>query len=167
MEYLRSQGYPVPEVIEIDATGRDLVMERVDGATMVDAIARAPWTLRRRARELAALHRQLHSIEPPDFLGAAPVGTGTSLVHLDLHPLNVLIGPHGPVVIDWTGAARGDPVVDVVIAWVLMATGTVPTRGLEAVLIRAARGLLVRAFVSCFDRRALAVALRDVVAWKV
>ena len=167
MEYLRSQGYPVPEVIEIDATGRDLVMERVDGVTMVDSIAKAPWTLRRRARQLASLHQQLHALESPDFLRAAPVGHGGALVHMDLHPLNVLVGAHGPVVIDWTGAARGDPAVDVVVAWVLMATGQVPVGGLEAVLIRAARGLLVRSFLTCFDRRALAAKMRDVVSWKV
>ena len=46
---------------------------------------------------------------------------------MDLHPLNVMIGAEGPVVIDWPNAARGDPVVDVVLAWVLMAAGEVPT----------------------------------------
>jgi hypothetical protein len=48
-----------------------------------------------------------------------------------------------------------------------MATGQVPVGGLEAVLIRAARGLLVRSFLTCFDRRALAAKMRDVVSWKV
>jgi aminoglycoside phosphotransferase (APT) family kinase protein len=86
---------------------------------------------------------------------------------MDLHPLNVLVGARGPVVIDWTGAARGDPAVDVVVAWVLMSTGQVPVGGLEAMLIRAARGLLVRSFLTCFDRRALAATMRDVVSWKV
>lgn len=86
---------------------------------------------------------------------------------MDLHPLNVLVGPRGPVVIDWTGAARGDPAVDVVVAWVLMSTGQAPVSRLEAMLIRAARGLLVRSFLRCFDRRALAATMRDVVTWKV
>lgn len=34
------------------------------------------------------------------------MGEGDKVVHLDLHPLNVIIGPKGPVVIDWTGASR-------------------------------------------------------------
>jgi aminoglycoside phosphotransferase (APT) family kinase protein len=86
---------------------------------------------------------------------------------MDLHPLNVLIGSRGPVVIDWTGASRGDPAIDVVIAWVLMSTGEIPGRWLEARLIAAARGFLVQTFVSCFDRRVLGSRLRDVVSWKV
>jgi aminoglycoside phosphotransferase (APT) family kinase protein len=167
MEYLRAQGYPVPEVLEIDASGRDLVMERIDGVTMVDSVKRAPWTLRRRARELAALHRRLHVIEAPDFLRGAPVGHGSALVHMDLHPLNVLVGARGPVVIDWARAACGDPSVDVVIAWVLMSVGQVPVGRLEARLVGAARGALVRSFVACFDQPTLAGHLRDVVSWKV
>ena len=142
-------------------------MERIDGVTMVDSIARSPWTLRRRARELADLHQQLHVIESPDFLGTAPVGHGNSLVHMDLHPLNVLIGARGPVVIDWAGAARGDPTVDVVIAWVLMSTGQVPVGRLESLPIRAGRGLQVRSLLACFDQPALPARVRDVVSWKV
>ncbi len=47
MEYLRAQRYPVPAVHEVSDDGCDLVMERIDGVSMVDAIARAPWTVRR------------------------------------------------------------------------------------------------------------------------
>jgi aminoglycoside phosphotransferase (APT) family kinase protein len=167
MEYLLAQGYPVPVVLEIDATGRDLVMERVDGVTMVEAVKRAPWSLGRRARELAELHQRLHLIEPPEFLGAAPVGHGSVLVHMDLHPLNVLVGNDGPVVIDWTGAARGAADVDVAIAWELMSVGQLPVGRLEALLVGAARGALVRSFLACFDREALVERVRAVVAWKV
>jgi aminoglycoside phosphotransferase (APT) family kinase protein len=167
MEYLSAQGYPVPEVLEVDASGRDMVMERIRGVTMVESVKRAPWTLGRRARELAELHNRLHVIDAPDFLRIAPIGHGTALVHLDLHPLNVLIGPRGPVVIDWTNAARGDPVVDVVVAWVLMAAGQVPTGRLEGLLTGAARGVLVRSFVACFDPSSLAAHAREVVTWKV
>jgi aminoglycoside phosphotransferase (APT) family kinase protein len=39
------------------------------------------------------------------------------LVHLDLHPLNVLCTRRGPVVIDWPAAARGAPGVDVALTW--------------------------------------------------
>jgi aminoglycoside phosphotransferase (APT) family kinase protein len=167
MEYVLAHGYPVPEVLEVDAAGRDLVMERIQGVTMVDSVKRAPWTLGRRARELADLHDRLHAIDVPDFLKSAPIGHGSALVHMDLHPLNVLITPRGPVVIDWTGAARGDPAVDVVVAWVLMAVGQVPVGRLEALLVGAARGALVRSFVSCFDRATLAERVREVVSWKV
>jgi len=44
------------------------------------------------------------------------------LLHLDLHPMNVLLSPDGPVVIDWTNAARGPAALDAGYSYVLMAT---------------------------------------------
>jgi aminoglycoside phosphotransferase len=46
MEFVRSHGYPVPEIFEVSDDGTDLVMERIDGPTMVDAGAARPWNLR-------------------------------------------------------------------------------------------------------------------------
>ena len=126
MEYLRGQGYPVPGVEELSDDGGDLVMERVDGPSMVEALARSPWTVRRQGAVLADLHRQLHDVPQPEFLGPAPIGHGDRVLHLDLHPLNVIMGPKGPVVIDWTNACLGDPDVDVALAWVLMSAGEIP-----------------------------------------
>jgi hypothetical protein len=73
----------------------------------------------------------------------------------------------GPVVIDWTGARVGDPSVDVTMAWVLMAVGELPGRGLKSTLVAWARGQLVSAFLECFDRAALVEPLRGVVEHKV
>ncbi len=126
MEYLRGHGYPVPAVDEVGDDGTDLVMERIDGTSMVDFMSRRPWAIRRQGALLATLHRRLHAIAPPDFLPPAPVGSGDCFLHMDLHPLNVMIGVKGPVVIDWPNAARGDARVDVVLAWVLMAAGEIP-----------------------------------------
>jgi len=167
MTHLHDLGYPVPAVEEISDDGRDLVMERVDGPSMVQALESAPWTLRRQGRELGELHRRLHDLAPPDFLPLAPVGTGDRLLHLDLHPLNVILGPRGPVVIDWTGACLGDPDVDVGLAWVLISCGQIPGGRMTASLLGLGRTLLVRAFLSAFDRRLVASKLHEVVAWKV
>ena len=131
MEYLRHQGYPVPAVEELSADGGDLVMERIDGASMVEAVGRSPWAVRRQGGILADLHRRLHDVPSPDFLGPAPVGRGDRVLHLDLHPLNVLMGPKGPVVIDWANACLGDPGVDVALAWVLMSAGEIPGGRIE------------------------------------
>ncbi len=38
---------------------------------------------------------------------------GDRLCHGDFHPYNVLISPHGPVIIDWNNAVVGDPLEDV------------------------------------------------------
>ena len=167
MTYLREQGYPVPAVEVISDDGLELVMERIDGVSMVDAISKAPWTVRRQARTLADLHGRLHEIEAPDFLWPAPVGHGDRVLHMDLHPLNVMLSSKGPYVIDWTGASRGDPYVDVGVAWVLMAAGQIPGNPVAARLLGWGRALLVNGFVSRFDRDEVGRRLREVVTWKV
>lgn len=166
MEYVRSQGYPVPAVEEVSDDGFDMVMERIEGTDMVAAMTKRPWTIPRQGRVLADLHRQLHELSAPDWLHDAPVGRGDRLLHLDLHPLNVMMGPRGPVVIDWTGACRGDPAVDVALAWVLMEAGEVPTGRLLGMILGRARSVLVKSFLRTFDVDVLKQSLGDVVAWK-
>lgn len=167
MEYLGIQGYPVPAVEQISDDGCDLVMERIQGLTMVEALGRAPWTVRHQGSVLADLHRRLHEVPSPDFLSPAPIGQGGRILHLDLHPLNVIIGRKGPVVIDWTGATRGDPAIDVCLAWVLMSAGEIPGGRARTKLLGWGRSLLVSGFIAHFDREGLTRQLRDVVAWKV
>jgi aminoglycoside phosphotransferase (APT) family kinase protein len=167
MDYVRSQGYPVPAVEELSDDGTGMVMERVDGPSMVQAISSAPWTVRRHAATLADLHQRLHEVAAADFLPPAPIGSGDRLLHLDLHPLNVIIGPKGPVVIDWPNAARGDPDVDVALAWALMAAGEIPGGRIMAKVLSFGRSLLVNGFVGHFDRAQVTRSLRDTVAWKV
>ncbi len=167
MSYLRDKGYPVPAVDELSDDGFDLVMERIEGVSMVQAIGQAPWSIRRQAATLADLHIRLHEIEAPDFLPASPVGAGSKIIHLDLHPLNVMVGPKGPCVIDWPNACRGDPDVDVGLAWVLMAAGQIPGNRVKARLLAFGRNLLVNGFLSHFDRGAVAGHLREIVEMKI
>ncbi|HEV2369639.1 MAG TPA: phosphotransferase [Acidimicrobiales bacterium] len=167
MDYVRAQGYPVPAVEEVSPDGLDMVMQRIDGIDMVAAMTKRPWTIPKQGRVLADLHQRLHGLAAPDWLPDAPVGRGDRLVHLDLHPLNVMVGPQGPVVIDWTGASRGDPAVDVAIAWVLMAAGSVPTGRLIGAVLGRARSILIKSFLRPFDVELVSRALRDVVAWKL
>ena len=117
MEHVRAHGYPVPRVLDVSRNA--LVLERIDGPTMVDDLGRRPWRLRGHARALAQLHHRLHAIAPPKD-GLA--GTGDTIVHHDLHPVNVLLGPNGPVVIDWTNARLGQAAVDVALTWLIAAT---------------------------------------------
>jgi aminoglycoside phosphotransferase (APT) family kinase protein len=167
MSFMRDRGYPVPAVEELSDDGLDMVMERIDGVTMVEAIGKSPWTIRRQGATLADLHRRLHDIEAPEFLPPAPVGTGTKVIHLDLHPLNVMIGPKGVWVIDWPNARRGDPNVDIGVAWVLMAAGQIPGGGLKARLMGFGRSLLVNGFLSHFDRLEVGRLVRQIVEMKV
>jgi tRNA A-37 threonylcarbamoyl transferase component Bud32 len=110
MEQARAHGFPVPGVFEV----RDdsLVLERVDGPTMLAELRRRPWRLAGHARTLAELHARLHEIP----------FEGERLVHLDFHPDNVLLSRRGPVVIDWSNARGGEPALDVAMTWVICAT---------------------------------------------
>ena len=128
MGYVAQHGYPVPRVEEISADGSELVMERIDGATMLEALSRQPWTLRRHASVLAALHDRLHEIPGPPWLDPFLAG-GDCLVHLHLHPLNVILSPKGPVLIDWSNAARGAGPADVALTWLVMMAAEIQAEG--------------------------------------
>jgi aminoglycoside phosphotransferase (APT) family kinase protein len=167
MAFLHDKGYPVPAIEELSDDGFDLVMERIEGISMVDAIGQSPWTVRRQGATLADLHLRLHEIDAPDFLPPAPVGQGGKLLHLDLHPLNVIVTPQRAVVIDWPNARRGDPQIDVGLAWVLMAAGEIHGNGVMAKLMAFGRSLLVSGFLSHFDKNAVAGFLRQIVEMKV
>lgn len=144
MEHARAHGFPVPEVFEV----RDdaLVLELVDGPTMLADLGRRPWRLAHHARTLAELHARVHKI-PYE---------GERLLHLDLHPDNVLLSSRGPVVIDWTNAQAGDPDLDVALTWVICATaGSLGARG------------FTRLFLRHVDREAARRALPEAVAYRL
>ncbi|PYN28501.1 MAG: hypothetical protein DMD76_04835 [Candidatus Rokuibacteriota bacterium] len=103
MRYVARHGYPAPRVEDVRANGSELVMERIDGPTMLEVLSKRPWTLRRNAGRLAMLHHRLHEISAPDWLERV-FGGGDRVIHLDLHPLNVILSPQGPRLIDWTNA---------------------------------------------------------------
>lgn len=52
---------------------------------------------------------------------ARPRSTMPGAVHLDLHPGNMLLGPAGPVVIDWRNATEGSPELDPAVTALIMA----------------------------------------------
>lgn len=160
MEHARRHGFPVPEVHE--ANGRDLVMERVEGPTMLADLARRPWRVRRHGTTLAELHRALHAIPAPHGLKRAPFGRGDRLAHFDLHPDNVLMSERGPVVIDWSNASRGDPADDVALTWVIMATAAVPGSAPFRLVARAGRDVLLNAYLAGVDTAAARERLREV-----
>lgn len=164
MEHARAHGYPVPAVVDVSTDGTDLVMERVDGPLMLDEVSHRPWTLGAHAATLARLHRQLHTIEAPPTLALIGEG-GTDLLHLDLHPLNVILSPSGPMVIDWTNAARGAGDIDVALTWALMACADAHAHGVNRLVINVGRRLFLRSFLAHFDhdavRRQLPVAVAE------
>jgi serine/threonine protein kinase len=145
MRYVAEHGYPVPRIEEVRADGTEIVMERIDGPIMMDAMVRPPWKLGDHLRLLADLHDRLHRIPGPEWLAAMPDG-GDRLLHLDLHPLNVIMSPKGPVVIDWPNARRGDPMADVAVTYALIACGHIPLPRPVASTLNAVRTPVLRRF---------------------
>ena len=77
MEYARGHGFPVPAVHEVSEDGTELVMERIDGTTMLAVLGRQPWTIPGQGAVLAELHERLHEIPAPDSIAARRAGRAT------------------------------------------------------------------------------------------
>ena len=150
MVHLRAAGYPVPEIF--DADGSDLVMTRLRGTDMLADLTRRPWRAAQHGRTLASLHDRLHEIEAPRGL-RQPFGEGDRVLHLDLHPGNVMLTETGPVVIDWSNGAAGPPGADVAMAVLIMAVSEVDALPLP---VRTVAGLVRSRLVRRFEATASA-----------
>jgi aminoglycoside phosphotransferase (APT) family kinase protein len=114
MQHVRSHGYPVPRVRA--ATRGDLVMERLSGPTMLEAFGQGLLSAQEAGLTLARLLRKLHAV--PARLSVDPA---VRVLHLDLHPDNVMLTPDGPKVIDWSNAEEGPPGLDWAMSAVILA----------------------------------------------
>jgi aminoglycoside phosphotransferase (APT) family kinase protein len=113
MAHVTAHGFPAPVVFS--AAGKDLVMERLHGPVLLDAVATQDYDTRDAGRVLADLHARLHAL---------PARSGDPeerVLHLDLHPANVVLTPRGPMLIDWTNATDGPPDLDVALTAVILA----------------------------------------------
>ncbi len=137
-----SLGIPVPRLGEVVRIGDrwGLVMERIEGPTMMDQIMQDGSCLLASAQSLADQHVALHRHRAPAGLPSlaeelrrkiartgrlspderaaacaalAAMPTGDTLCHGDFHPGNILLSPAGPVLIDWSDASCGPPMADV------------------------------------------------------
>jgi Ser/Thr protein kinase RdoA (MazF antagonist) len=150
MAHARSHGVPTPTVLE--ASGPDLVMERVTGPTMLSDLVAHPQRAGQHGRMLARLHHAL------DAVPALEGGTaGHRLLHLDLHPGNVLLSGAGPVLVDWTNAASGPRSLDVATTWVILSCLGTTDQATSALGDR--RADLLTGFLDDVDRLAAEAAL--------
>lgn len=105
MDHVHGHGYPVPRVRA--ATRNDLVMERLSGPTMLEALQAGHFGPEEGGAMLARLLCDLHALPAR---GSADPAVRT--LHLDLHPLNVIMTADGPKVIDWADTEEGPPGLD-------------------------------------------------------
>ena len=133
-------GVPAPHIFEVlDVDGRrGIIMDRVDGPSMITDLLANLFNVVKHAHLLAQLHVQMHACTVPDLpaqheslrrriqeakvspaIQAAALQrldhlpAGTALCHGDFHPDNVVLTTHGPRILDWPTAVQGHPLGDV------------------------------------------------------
>jgi Phosphotransferase enzyme family len=153
-------GAPVPKVLGIEIVdGREaIIFERVDGPSMWDEMMKRQSEATAFGQRLGGLHRDILSMSPPITLPtqrsrlASKIGEAARtidhslnralrllppspgrvmLCHGDFHPKNIILSAHGPVVVDWFDASRGDPCADVARTSLLLSGGPNPDRGAQ------------------------------------
>lgn len=102
MTYLAGRGFPVPEVYGAD--GPDLMLQRLTGPTLLDALRNGAVSVSGGAAVLVDLHDRLHA-EP----ARAATAPAARIVHLDIHPANVLLHHDQAMLIDWRNATEAVP----------------------------------------------------------
>ncbi len=114
MAHVGALAYPVPKVYE--AEGAEMVMERLNGPTMLQAFGIGEMDLLEGGQLLAELHTRLHAL--PARLSA---DSDVRILHRDLHPDNIMLTVRGPVVIDWGNATEGPPDLDLAVSALILA----------------------------------------------
>ncbi len=163
-------------IVELD--GRyGLVLEWLDGTTMLDVLAQAPWRAIELARRMAALQREIHERIPTGLPIQSEVLAGwirraevvspsirahalgrlrllaptSSLCHGNLHPANVVLARGRWSVIDWASAVRGAPNGDVARSLLLLRHAAAPARG--GLLRRSLLGPVRATFATAYRAR--------------
>ena len=145
----------IDDVTEVDGRP-GIVYERIDGPALTQVIEQRPFHLAEHAALLARLHATIHThtypqapegstrqkkilarqVQEAEVLPAEVrksvlgllerLPDRDTLCHNDFHPLNVLMSPHGPVIIDWESASLGNLCADVARSSLTMALARPP-----------------------------------------
>ena len=133
MAAARDAGLPAPRLLRRVATpaGEAVLLSWLPGETMLEALDADPDGARGWGQLAGALQRRLHTITAPASVipvrddvdhpfdagsTVTDLPDGEALLHLDWHPLNLLVDPLARTitgVVDWDNARRGHPSLDV------------------------------------------------------
>jgi hypothetical protein len=117
MAHVRDHEFPTPAVHH--ASGPYLVLDRLTGPTLLTALTTSDATPHDAAAVLARLHLKLRALPPAGH--AHPVDPTQTVIHLDLHPDNVVLTAHGAVPIDWRNATDGPADLDIAYSALILA----------------------------------------------
>ena len=132
MAAARGAGLPVPDVVGRATTPHGVVvlLRWLHGRPMYEALLDSPASASTLGRLAGAAQRRLHAIHAADdvinvlvdrshpFVAGLRVPglpTGSALLHLDWHPLNLLVDEDEKEIVgvlDWDNARRGHPLLD-------------------------------------------------------
>jgi Ser/Thr protein kinase RdoA (MazF antagonist) len=121
---------PVPAVLDRAEVGdvSAVLLEMLPGRPAADFARGSPGRALVAGQACGAVHAVLADVRAPGGLRIVPgLGVPTPagqarVVHLDLHPFNILTGTGGgvPGVLDWVNAAAGDPDLDRARTWAIL-----------------------------------------------
>ncbi len=149
LKIAKQSGLFVPKVFrKVNIDGRPgLIMEKIEGMTMMRLIQRNPLLLFKKAKEFGEIHYKINSIKAPKGLKdlkeririfinkstfidlekkkfilkiLTQLPEGDSLCHGDFHPGNILIKNNHPYIIDWGSATRANPIADIADTYLLL-----------------------------------------------
>ncbi len=100
-----------------------------------------------------------------DLEGSRPETARLAICHGDLHPFNVLSGPDGEVVLDWTSARIADPLFDIAFSRLLFAYLPIRVPRLVRPLLSAIGGFQARRLLSRYGRHSGERIDRGRLAW--
>ena len=193
-ELLVRRGFSVPRPVTLEAGtgvfgGPFLLIERVAGRTLIEAMRRRPWRLWDLAARMARFHAWLHELpadgfpsDPNPFLsrrldeldalirvyglcglkpGLAwlslhrpPPARTRHVLHLDLHPLNLLESEGGELTgLDWADSDVGDRHADVANTLMMVRCLPAPVTHLhERLTLPITRGIIARHYLRSYQR---------------
>jgi Ser/Thr protein kinase RdoA (MazF antagonist) len=177
----------------IEIGGRSgILFECIDGPSMLRQLGAKPWTAIPLLHAFADLHVSMHthsmpalpsqrqhlaqeirqaSALPAEWTAAALVALdqlpdGNRLCHGDYHPDNVLLSPHGPIIIDWSEATAGNPIGDVARTALIFRMGAPPPGGMSRLLSGPTRAFAQSMYVRRYRKRCPA-RQAELAAWQL
>lgn len=145
-------GVPVPRLhadVAVDGVVA-LLLEWCAGTAAADLLQRDPEAAEAYGVGFGEAQRRLHAVAAPGLLPSAAgwhgVGgdrlpVGSQLLHLDYHPLNVLMDAATvTAILDWTNARRGHPTLDLARTYTLLHVDPSLPHEARAVLVAFAAG---------------------------
>jgi aminoglycoside phosphotransferase (APT) family kinase protein len=166
MAHAYAAGVPVPAIHDVTDDGA-IVMDRVDGQTLLAELLVRPDGVDDAMRTLVELHRTVHAVTAPADLrrGSLP---GDRLLHFDLHVLNVIRTADGPVLIDWTNAMAGPAAADLAMTWIVHGSVTAADAGVDDPFPFARlQRRMSESLLAYSDVPAIEAVLDDVAAWRI